>query len=434
MEQIKSVIDDGVIPPLWRGTHVESPVYVVSGQTFLDIADEMTLRHPGYIATTRPYDNQETFFFGHPSFFYYATDRSMFVKSRTVHAGVSMLYRQTINEAIKPIRSYHVVTTGGEIISNDIIATGTGTYTEFVVGYQDGNGDIKSQQGRISQRLKGSEHLQAVRVNDNLDERDVRTFAMDFGNCGGKWMAERYTLALMQHSLHDVYQGSITCIGIPNMFPHDICFIIDTDKEIVGAVGVEKVIQELDADKGFVTIWTPDLIVDVNDVTLGLTNIETAGMFISDVVARTKLFLTEKRMGMLRKMKLPAEIAGAAANVMLGARVGLKPLLRTNIGLAAATVAGGLYVEAKVGARLRFRQPIILSPLLKGSTPFLAGLNGFQHNTVIGSAELAWRKGKAAVRDYIDAGVMGFGKYSTAIGELWDDATTAVADSGVFKE
>jgi hypothetical protein len=64
----------------------------------------------------------------------------------------------------------------------------------------------------------------------------------------------------------DLYQGEIVITGEPAMKPYDQVFLYDTYNDMAGPIEVEQVTHIFSQETGFVTVITPDLTVNVNEI------------------------------------------------------------------------------------------------------------------------------------------------------------------------
>ncbi len=105
-----------------------------------------------------------------------------------------------------------------------------------------------------------------VKCNEALREDFCRYFSTRERNCEGDYWAERYAYSYLFKCLKDLYQGEIVITGEPAMKPYDQVFLFDTYNDMAGAVEVEQVTHIFSSETGFVTVITPDLVVNVNEI------------------------------------------------------------------------------------------------------------------------------------------------------------------------
>jgi hypothetical protein len=105
-----------------------------------------------------------------------------------------------------------------------------------------------------------------VKCNEALREDFCRYFSTRERNCEGAWWAERYAYSHLFKCLKDLYQGEIVITGEPAMKPYDQVFLYDTYNDMAGPIEVEQVTHIFSQETGFVTVITPDLVVNCNEI------------------------------------------------------------------------------------------------------------------------------------------------------------------------
>ncbi len=105
-----------------------------------------------------------------------------------------------------------------------------------------------------------------VKCNEALREDFCRYFSTRERNCEGDYWAERYAYSYLFRSLKDLYQGEIVITGEPSMKPYDQVFLFDTYNDMAGPFEVEQVTHIFSQETGFVTVITPDLVVQCNEI------------------------------------------------------------------------------------------------------------------------------------------------------------------------
>src|SRR3972149_9660329 len=98
-------------------------------------------------------------------------------------------------------------------------------------------------------------------VHDQLRDEDVLLDSIDYYNCNGKQLAERYGLGALMNSLKDMYKGELILLGNPRLKPHDIIVIADDYNGVAGPIEIEEVTHIFTPDQGFISIVVPDALV-----------------------------------------------------------------------------------------------------------------------------------------------------------------------------
>jgi murein DD-endopeptidase MepM/ murein hydrolase activator NlpD len=268
--------------------------YTIYQTTIWDIFKEMELRHPNFIAAPVPYKDttgeRMTMFFGLPNQLYFAraptgqeqssqeilkralenkkdaaieatsrylqskqastvggfqhtADERGFKNSRDAEALVSNSFREARLELakkagyIRPFRSYHLITAGQHIISNNIKATSRDIYNTIAIKYSTNGGHgVKGKDGAIKTIAGTGDAMFTLKLDSALPTEETRTLVSTQLNVSNEELAKRYALALLSQSLKETYQGDITIIGNPKMKPTDICLDGSTLISVEGGV------------------------------------------------------------------------------------------------------------------------------------------------------------------------------------------------------
>lgn len=80
-----------------------------------------------------------------------------------------------------------------------------------------------------------------------------------------KELAWRMTMNVLRQTVKDMYQGELCVIGDPSIKPYDRFFMTDSYEDMEGQMEVEAVVYSMNAETGFTTTITPDVIVRHND-------------------------------------------------------------------------------------------------------------------------------------------------------------------------
>ncbi len=315
--------DDNLFPPQgpalsWFKALVNSTRYVMYNTTIWDVFQEMTMRHPNYVASTVPYEGREgprmTMFFGLPDQLYFSRDPSgkeenvvntlkkiieegkeidgdsanllsqVLSTSSNPGAGVFIegleltqdnkivqqrqewfkaLARQyaTDRSYIKPFRNYHVVTSSLHILKNSISSSGHNTFNTATIQYSNKSPSVDEDTGELNfGNLKTFTLVGDAAIRDE-EKREVLA---QYPNCVGDEQAKRYAMSVLYQSFKDAYKGTVEIIGNPKIKPYDVTYIFDEYTDMFGPIEVEQVVHRISQQSGFVTEITPDLMVHVN--------------------------------------------------------------------------------------------------------------------------------------------------------------------------
>ena len=316
---VPSPQDDNIFAPSGRGIwglFDSTAKYTLYQSTVWDVFQEMTLRHPAYVASPVPYQGKwgprMTMFFGVPDQLYFARDPTFkednatsaltkfvqdsidtlreqrddleelrdpnksigdkvdIIKS-TLRIGntaqesakLFWLRKQTKKFAldqgyVKPFRNYHVFTSTQHIISNNI-SSSSNVFNTVTLQYGDDPAEVED--GELT---FGELETFTLRCDAAVQDEDVKELFAQYPNCQGYEVAKRYSVGLLLYSLKENYQGSLVVIGAPAVKPHDISYIFDEYSDMFGPIEVEQVVHRFSQRHGFVTEITPDMVVHVN--------------------------------------------------------------------------------------------------------------------------------------------------------------------------
>jgi soluble lytic murein transglycosylase-like protein len=146
---------------------------------------------------------------------------------------------------VKDVRRWHIVTSRHHIIANNI----------------EVNSDFANVV-RVGKEL--------LTFDPGLEDKRTRDFSAEFGT---KLTASKsnhgYMAAnLLASELRQMYRGELIITGNPEIRPHDVLVIIDDTRQIYGMVEVEKVVNSMTLETGYITVITPALMVEVGDMTM----------------------------------------------------------------------------------------------------------------------------------------------------------------------
>lgn len=287
--------------------------FTVYQQTIWDVLQELTLRHPGYITATVPFDNRSTIYFGEPDGIYFfrgarsaaekAIKRAVAKKSdkalknptmREIYDETSSLKKvadlptarypvllptakdqfaarkadesnlelQTILNMQKCFRSYHLVTSQHDIISNDIEASSVGVANSVQVYHPDDNNEVNTDGTTWFSNYSLTDRMKA---DDDLDSDKINNKVFTFHNAHNEdpeiELPQRYAISVLCKELANAYKGSVTILGRAGIKPHDIVVLNDTHNRISGPVGVKRVMHIVSPRTGWRTKIYPKFLV-----------------------------------------------------------------------------------------------------------------------------------------------------------------------------
>lgn len=291
--------------------------FIVYKQTIWDVLQEMTLRHPGYIAAVVPFDRRSTIYFGEPdgiyfsrgvetaaekaivaqailksgSFFKTATLREIYdnnVNQKNENIEVSESSNQfslsnpkgvqknfqenfskrtgqaetlTLMAMQKSFRSYHLITSENDIVSNDMEASAVDVANSVQV-YHPKEDDEMNPDGTTWFSSYGITDY--MKADDDLHSNLINNKVFTFHNAHNEFpeieLPQRYAKAILCKELENIYKGKITILGRHSIKPHDIIVINDSHNRISGPVKVGRVIQSISPESGWVTHIYPKFI------------------------------------------------------------------------------------------------------------------------------------------------------------------------------
>lgn len=265
--------------------------YTPLSTTIWDIFQEMTLRHPGWIASAVPYSGSArmTMFFGLPSQRYWyrsaedipwsgdsidnLLDKAFNPIGQVIDQGAARIYFDLVAQRFRPFRQYHVLTSQTDIVMNNMIATTHGTYNTVSIQHRKiptGNSEHDRRSRQIAlqyaQNDPDDDDVVTVKLNTDIKDSDVREAFVRYFNCRSEPLAYRYALSALAKYVKDMYKGSIVVLGNPRLKPYDLCYINDTYNDVCGPIEVEEVVHTFSHETGFITEIVPDAFAVSNDI------------------------------------------------------------------------------------------------------------------------------------------------------------------------
>ncbi len=191
--------------------------------------------------------------------------------------------------------------------------------------------------------------------------------------------------------LKDLYQGEIVITGEPSMKPYDQVFLFDTYNDMAGAVEVEQVTHIFSQETGFVTVITPDLVVNVNEIASMAMHDALMSYFASTWIGYNKPAFNSGQVGAVDLGDLPWY--GMSDSGVLSVKSTAADKVLTGAGVAAPIIALGANIPAAIVVAFcglclfewaRGQFPIRVTPLVWKGRPFVCGLDGFTIDTAWG--------------------------------------------------
>tara|TARA_R110002020_G_scaffold268819_3_gene484132 strand:- start:80936 stop:84160 length:3225 start_codon:yes stop_codon:yes gene_type:complete len=418
--------------------------YHLFNTTIWDVFQEMTFRHPGWIASPVPYGNtaRMTMFFGLPTQRYWYRSMKGFGegsishyeglrraawdddgKIRSVTAAKEWL--DLVSQRYRPFRNYHVLTSQTDIISNNMIATSHGVFNAVSVQYWDD--DLPD----TADEKPDPDDVITVKANTDLEDENIREAYLSWVNCRGKILAKRYGLSALSKYTREIYKGSILILGNPRCKPYDLCYIADTYNDICGPIEVEEVVHTFSHQTGFITEIVPDAFVIANDMgswwtyfthkyfvgkkferyigtgpsiipnTPSEAEVELQGELFRDWTNDQILNGTAAAQGSADSSPL-ARAVPIVAGIMGGASIGI-PALRVPTAISIGTWMLGDYLYY---SWMKDQHAFWLCPLIKQGSPWTVGINWTSNNSFVKTLNVA------------------FGR----LRKWWDDSETGIAE------
>lgn len=344
-----------------------SSKYLMYNTTIWDVIQEMTLRHPSYIASVVPYKGKfgtrATMFFGVPDQLYFSRDPDPIEDSvvaalkRVVKDGneddASDNARARITEAqedptaedfqdatetnlsnktsqerqdwfkrvskqyalnkgiVKPFRSYHIATSSMHIIDNSIGHSGHNTFNTVTLQYS--KKDPEANEKTASVEFTNIDTFTLL-ADAGIPDEEKRELFLQFPNCVGYEQAKAYCTSALFQALKEAYKGHLTIIGDPSIKPYDIVYIFDEYTDMYGPIEVEQVVHEFTQETGFVTSITPDLVVHVNQYAT-LSTSDAMGLMAEHALKSIGM----ESLGSIMGSSSGSTLLGAASSTAVGA-------------------------------------------------------------------------------------------------------------------
>lgn len=185
-------------------------------------------------------------------------------------------------EKRKPFQQYHHYDSYTDIVYNSIRATERDMKTNAMGTWETSSplwGREQATVGPIYLDMNiYPEYQKSMTVDTGLLAAGNGGIDLGFLNhYGEKWatnanddkvnkeLAWRMTMNVLRQSIKDMYQGELCVIGDPSIKPYDRFFMTDSYEDMEGQMEVEAVVYSMNAETGFTTTITPDVIVRHDD-------------------------------------------------------------------------------------------------------------------------------------------------------------------------
>lgn len=171
----------------------------------------------------------------------------------------------------KPFRNYHYFDSTHHILKNNIRTSIDGTFNEVQVLYFEKERYVAGSiwnlwDPDVKEHMADDYKVLSCKLDDNIPEEYIRSYRAEFPSCITEMMAKRYAQGLFARLLRDAYKGELIVLGEPTLKPYDIAYLCDSSINMTGPIEVEAVEHIINRDHGFISIITPDLCVDMNDM------------------------------------------------------------------------------------------------------------------------------------------------------------------------
>ncbi len=270
-------------PFVWFGyRNDEKNIQVdVYDRTLWDVIATCALAMPNFVASVVPVGFRSTLFFGMPHY-KYVFDWDIENLPKTT---------EDVIKIRKPFQQWHIYSSYGDIIDNNIKATSSNLHTNVIGSYITANTNILGKAMMLRGQDSASKHEATVRAYADKDiyPQLQRTAQVYTGiRCDGDGLLSKVldwiplvgffknmtvtqsaAIAVAQSTVRDfmkdMYDGSLVVMGDPSVKPYDTCYLWDKMTEMYGLFEVKEVVHHLSAETGFVTDIKPDLCVAVAD-------------------------------------------------------------------------------------------------------------------------------------------------------------------------
>ena len=194
---------------------------------------------------------------------------------------------------IKPFRTYHLVTSFTDIVRNDIGISTKEMNNSVQVAYPKSHS--KSNYDG-SEGYSGYELTRKLVADDDIDPRFIKNKIYTFHNAHQSEVDDlpmRYAKSLLVKNLEKGYDGKLVILGRAGIKPHDVIFLYDIYSDMIGPIGVRRVVQIFDTNRGWITEITPKMMA-FPDNSIGAAQLNALKKVASGIaIGATELFYTD---------------------------------------------------------------------------------------------------------------------------------------------
>jgi hypothetical protein len=169
----------------------------------------------------------------------------------------------------KRFRDYHLVTSYEHIVNNDIRLNLMGMWNSVKVKYKRHDFMDISLPFQPSTLWGEATNEFQIQAGDTLDQRVTREKVFPIENAKTVWQARNYATSLLADGVREMYQGTLTIRGNPNIKTNDIIYVYDDYVKMYGPIEVKSVTHIMSADTGFITIIEPHAYVETMGTDVG---------------------------------------------------------------------------------------------------------------------------------------------------------------------
>jgi hypothetical protein len=161
-------------------------------------------------------------------------------------------------------RRYHVVTSYEHIVNNNIKATYANMWNKVKVMYKRHDLLLDYYIPILPTLIFGSKPSNQfnIQAGQTLDMRVVREITVPIENARTIGQARAYATSILAEGVRNMYTGTLTILGNPEIKPHDIVYVYDDYTNMYGPIEVKSVNHIMSAETGFITIIEPHAYVE----------------------------------------------------------------------------------------------------------------------------------------------------------------------------
>lgn len=282
------------------------------------------------------------------------------------------------NKSVRNFRQYHLMDSYTNLITNKMQADYRDVYNQIMVTW-DGNGISQGEEGK----------LVTLKMNDFLEEEDIRAKSITGWNADSPDTAYRYGAHQLWREAKKLYKGNIVTIGNPEYKPYDYIVINDDVTQTYGSIEVKQHVLNMSPGEGMISTITPSMISTIRNI-VTMTKLDAlrymaAGKHGIERIQANDGWITRNLMreqGLAQGVYTESAIAGVSL---------LPALAGAGFAIAGAPIVGTITILGSVAmayawARLamtqllvaKYRNPIILHPVIRQGVPYLLGMNTYR--------------------------------------------------------